>query len=60
MTNQEKLDEILLIIRDTNLYLLELTHKGDIQGLNLYRIFLNEKIMEAVKLQRRIKDGLEG
>lgn len=59
MTTKQKLDEVLLTIRDTNLYLLELTHAGDIQGLNLYRIFLNEKIMEAVKLKKKLNNGFK-
>lgn len=59
MTTKEKLDEVLLTIRDTNLYLLELTKKEDISGLNLYRIFLNVKIMEAVRLKKKLNHGLK-
>jgi hypothetical protein len=59
MTQEEEFDDIMLLIRNTNLYLIDLTRKGDVDGLNLYRIFLNEKIMEAVRLKKKIKDGLK-
>lgn len=59
MTLEEEFDDIMLLIRNTNLYLIDLTRKGDVNGLNLYRIFLNEKIMEAVRLKKKIKDGLK-
>lgn len=56
MKTEEKYELLLRQIRDINLYMLELTHAGDIQGLNLYRIYLNQKVMEAVKLKRKLQN----
>ena len=52
------LEETLKTIRDTTIYLHDLAEKGDINGLNLYRIFLNNKIMESVKLKKKILKNL--
>jgi len=54
------LEEILRTIRDTTIYLHELAEKGDIDRLNLYRIFLNNKIMESVKLKKKITNASKG
>jgi hypothetical protein len=48
------LEETLRTIKDTTIYLHELAEKGDVNGLNLYRIFLNNKVMESVKLKKKI------
>lgn len=56
MKTEEKYELLLRQIRDINLYMLELTHSNDIQGLNLYRIYLNQKVMEAVKLKRKLQN----
>ena len=60
MTNEEKYNEILSVIKDTTIYLHDLSESGDIEKLNLYRIFLNHKIMEAVKLKKKIKNEYKG
>lgn len=60
MTNKEKYDDILKTIRDTTIYLHQLADNGDVDKLNLYRIFLNHKIMEAVKLKKKIKSENNG
>lgn len=54
------LEETLKTIRDTTVYLHELAEKGDVNGLNLYRIFLNNKIMESVKLKKKILNASKG
>jgi hypothetical protein len=56
MTNEEKYEEILSLIKDTSMYLTDLAVKGDLDKLNLYRIFLNHKIMEALKLRKKINE----
>ena len=60
MTNEEKYNEILSVIKDTTIYLHDLSERGDIEKLNLYRIFLNHKIMEALKLKKKIKNEYKG
>ena len=60
MTDKEKFEDTMKLIRDTSLFLVDLTHRGETNKLNLYRIFLNEKIMEAVRLKKKINDELEG
>ena len=54
------LEETLRTIMMTTAYLHDLAEKGDVDGLNLYRIFLNNKIMEAVKIKKRIKNASKG
>lgn len=54
--NKLKYDLLLRDIRDTAIYLTELSISRDIDKLNLYRIFLNKKIMDAVKLKKKIND----
>jgi hypothetical protein len=57
MTSEEKYEYNMNLIKDTAFYLSELAINGDIEKLNLYRIFLNEKVMECVKLKRKINDN---
>lgn len=52
---QRQYEDILSTIKNTTIYLHNLTEEGDVEKLNLYRIFLNSKIMEAVKLKKKIK-----
>jgi hypothetical protein len=51
------LEETLRTIKDTTIYLHQLAEKGDVNGLNLYRIFLNNKVMESVKLKKKIMNA---